>query len=427
MPSSRRHRSALHYLVPPDRTSALQQSVELLAKYFGFPIALVNVVDDNVQHTIAGAGVHPRQVGNLATVCRDVIDDARPQVLEIDVAVGDRRMLTYVGLPLVGREGLPIGTLCLLHPERRGFSARQLQDLAAAGGIVQEQLELRRLEREDLRLTVANALALGEAIDTGRITAHFQPVVGLVSGRTVGLEALARWEHPQLGLLSPSAFLPLAETSDMVVDLDLAVIGHAARHFAPWFRRDPRLRLHVNLSARHFEQADCVERIAGRVASAGIPSTAVDLEVTETAMLSTGPITTVQLHALRDLGFRIVLDDFGTGFSSVAHLMRMPVDGIKIDRSVTTALGSRTGDALLRALLSLAHDLDLDTCIEGVESPEQVEQANAAGCATGQGFLWSRPQPACRIDQQLGSPPAIPGQRTHPRADITSARRRAVR
>lgn len=225
--------------------------------------------------------------------------------------------------------------------------------------------------------------------------------IDLRTGEVSALEALARWRHPRRGVLAPAEFIPLAEDTEIIIDLDLAVLRQAVVDFTRWHRQHRSLRLHVNLSSRHFDHPDCVERITAAVTDAGVSPAAVNLEVTETAALAAHPHDRSFLAELREEGFQIVLDDFGTGYSMLKHVLRLPIDGVKFGGAVAKALGTRPGDALVRALVSLAADLDLHTIIEGVRTPEHAAHVQALGCTHAQGYLWAPPLPATQIGELL--------------------------
>jgi len=218
-----------------------------------------------------------------------------------------------------------------------------------------------------------------------------------------GFEALARWEHPDRGLLAPGEFIPLAEDTDIILELDRLVIGQAFQDVAPWLDSYPDLGVSVNLSSRHFERRDGVEYIRVLADAAAIKPSSVTLEVTETVILAADPGDRSQVIELRDAGFRIVLDDFGTGFSSFEHVLRLPIDGLKLDRAVTRQLGTRAGDAVTRSLVGLARDLELALVIEGVETRVETDIAQRLGCGRAQGYLWSVPVPASEVPGILGA------------------------
>lgn len=397
--------SAIHYLNLATTDSALRQSVTLAAERFGFPVGVVNVLDAGTRHTIASVGAPLGSVPRSSTLCDEVVRGGRP-VVHGDVTVPPAsapRARAYVAVPLTGREGLVIGTLCLLDTRPRSFSAEQMVQLVAIAAVVQDQLEMLRCRGPRPPGSVADAAELAAAVDTGQVVPFYQPVVDLATGQVSAVEALARWRHPVRGVVAPADFIPLAEDTEIVIDLDLAVLRHAVVDFARWQPQHPSLQLNVNLSGRHFDHPDCVERITAAITTSGVAPGAVNLEVTETTAMAAHSEDRGFLAELRERGFQILLDDFGTGFSSVKQMLRLPVDGIKLDQAVTAAVGTRVGDAVVRALVGLAADLDLSTVIEGVETPAQAARVQELGCTQAQGYLWTPPVPAAEIAGLLPS------------------------
>ncbi len=401
--TGQQHLSAKHYIGHRTTGTALQQSVELVADHFGFPMVMVNLLDAELQHTVAAVGMPLGSRPRAQTLCHQVVRDARPAMLrDLDVIpTGAAHIRSYVGVPIVGREGIAIGSLCILDTVPREFGLWQLQQLQSAAAVVRDQLELLRRVASGPTGSGGDAVSLATAIEDGQVVPFYQPVVDLASGRVHSVEALARWQHPVRGLIQPSGFVPLAEDSDIVIDLDLAILRQAAHDLRRWQRSTPELRLNVNLSARHFDNPECVTALTDTVRDAGVSPESIDLEVTETAALAARPDGRELLEELRTRGFRIVLDDFGVGFSSMEQVMNLPIDGIKLDRSVTAALGTLVGDAVLRALLGLADDLGFESVIEGVETSEQASRARRSGCLLGQGFFFAPPLAADDFREHL--------------------------
>ncbi len=359
--------SAQHYLTNVVTDTALQETVRLTARLLDFPIVQVNVLDDLVQHTVASVGGAQESIPRADSLCDHVVRSGRILTLaELDhIPPQAAHIRTYAGVPITGREGLVIGSLCIADTVTRVITPEQLADLAAAAAVVQDQLELLRRLRTASVGSIAETATLVVALESGHIVPHYQPVVDIATGEVQAVEALARWEDPVRGLIEPKDFVPLAEDSEIIVDLDLTVLAAAVADLAAWRRANPGLGLHVNLSARHFDHPDCVERLSSIVRRSAVPPSDVTFEVTETAALTTHVIDARFLPDLRDAGFKIFLDDFGTGFSSMTRVLRLPVDGIKLDPTLTSAMGTPAGDAVSRALLGMATDLGLSTVIEG--------------------------------------------------------------
>lgn len=397
----RQHHSARHYLGGVGPETTLQNAVHLTARHFDFPFVQLNVLDRSHQHTVVAHGSEPSTIPRSDGLCDRVIRSGLPWVAhDLNHPWGPIVVRTYVGVPLTGREGLPIAVLCLIDSRPRRFTPDDVDELLTAATVIQDHLELRRRQSSERPATPARSAAISRAIESGQIVPWFQPIIELATGKVRAVEALARWHRPDGVVELPAGFLATAENSDVIIDLDLAILGAAARAM-PVAGTGGELMLNVNLSARHFANPDCVERLTDHVVEAGLEPRRVNFEITETTALEATPRDIAFLEDLHGRGFRVLLDDFGTGFSSIGHLLSLPIDGIKIDRSVTRTLNTRTGDAVVRALTQLTDDLDLDLCIEGVETPRQARQAEAMGCRHAQGYLWGTPAPAAQLDSIL--------------------------
>jgi diguanylate cyclase (GGDEF)-like protein/PAS domain S-box-containing protein len=245
---------------------------------------------------------------------------------------------------------------------------------------------------------------LSRAVDAGEFELYYQPEIELATQTVIGVEALARWRHPRLGLLAPSQFIPLAEQSGIVHGLGRWVLREACRRLRDWnaARPDdaPPLVVAVNLSARQFEQPGLVDEVAAVIAATGIEPSWLRIEITETMALDDVDRTSATLRRLKALGVRLALDDFGTGYCSLSYLQRFTVDVIKIDRSFVSALDRNAGaQAIARAVIALAGALGATVTAEGIERPEQLAFLRAAGCSHGQGYYFAPPLP----DDEIGA------------------------
>jgi diguanylate cyclase (GGDEF)-like protein/PAS domain S-box-containing protein len=257
---------------------------------------------------------------------------------------------------------------------------------------------------------------LRRAIENREFTVHYQPIVRLGDGRITGFEALARWQHPRRGLVAPGEFIPAAESSGLIVPIGRWILaeacGQAQRWHAEW-PTDPPLSISVNLSVREIQDPGLVDGVDAILAETGLDPARLVLEITETSMLEDAEETLTTLNALRSLGVRLAIDDFGTGYSSLSYLRRLPVDILKLDRSLVASSGEVQRDAaLVDAVFRLGHDLGLQTIVEGVEEPEQRARLVALGCELGQGYLFARPMAADSageaLRQAMTPPPASP-------------------
>jgi EAL domain-containing protein (putative c-di-GMP-specific phosphodiesterase class I) len=227
---------------------------------------------------------------------------------------------------------------------------------------------------------------------------HYQPVVDVASDRLIGYEALIRWQRPGHGMVPPDAFIPVAEGSRLICDLDRWVLAEATRQLAEWRAGEPAVpgqpepTVAVNISGRHLADRRVVQDVADALAASGLPAHLLILEVTETVLVD-DPAAIGHLAALRDMGVSIAIDDFGTGYTSIGQLGNMPVDTLKIDRSfiASTDAGHRE---LVALIIRAAHTFGLTVVAEGVEEPAQLEQLRTDACDHAQGYLLYRPMPA---------------------------------
>lgn len=239
---------------------------------------------------------------------------------------------------------------------------------------------------------------LRRALDRDEIVPYFQPIVDLESGRLSGFEVMARWLHPQRGLLLPGDFLEVAEDRGLIGDLGAVVLRAALAQYARWMGQPgvtTPLSLSVNLSARQLTDRHLVDTVSEALTESGVPADALWLEITESALMTDVRAATNALRDLRSLGLHLSVDDFGTGYSSLTYLKRFPVEAIKIDRSFVAGLGLDAEDStIVEAVVRLGASLGLTTVAEGIETPLQLARLRELGCPLGQGYLFSRPRPA---------------------------------
>ncbi|HEX8211940.1 MAG TPA: GGDEF and EAL domain-containing protein [Longimicrobium sp.] len=253
---------------------------------------------------------------------------------------------------------------------------------------------------------------LRHATGRGELRLHYQPVVRLDTRELVGFEALMRWEHPTLGLCSPSDFIPLAEQTGIVTALERWALREGCRQMQAWRRSHPwmeELWLSVNLSTRHFLRPALAQEIQELLGETGFAPDRLHLEITESVIMDDPAAVGPLLHRLRASGVRVAIDDFGTGYSSLAYLHRLPLDTLKIDRSFVHQMRSDPAlEAVIRTLLSLSEILHLETIAEGVETEEEASALLRMGCRYGQGFLFARPLPPADAERLLGATPGTP-------------------
>jgi diguanylate cyclase (GGDEF)-like protein/PAS domain S-box-containing protein len=241
--------------------------------------------------------------------------------------------------------------------------------------------------------------SLRHALERREFVLHYQPKIDIRSNRIVGVEALLRWNHPDLGVVAPSQFVPLAEETGLIVPIGRWVMRSACAQAAAW-RDDglPGMRVAVNLSARQFSDDGLIADIGDALAEAGLPPQGLELEITESMVMRNPERAVATLSRLRDLGIAVSIDDFGTGYSSLGYLKRFPIDNVKIDRSFIKDLPHDTDDAAItRAVIAMAQSLRIRVVAEGVETREQIEFLRTHECDECQGYFLSRPLPPAEL------------------------------
>jgi diguanylate cyclase (GGDEF)-like protein/PAS domain S-box-containing protein len=360
-----------------DRIRAMVRGGDTLARYAGDQFALLLQYD--------------ARADDAAKVAQKLIERlAEP--FELD---GQRlHLTTSVGIGLFPADGGDAGSLlrsadlALQRAKELGGNGYQLCTAAMnARAVARLALEgdLRRaLERRELELL-------------------YQPVVSLASGLTVGMEALVRWRHPDRGLVTPAQFIPLAEELRLVIPIGEWVLATACRQVKAWHAGPlPGIRIAVNLSALHFQDSRLPRTVAAVLREVGLDPGYLDLEITESAAMLNIEQTAVTLAALRRLGVRISMDDFGTGQASLGYLKRLSIDCLKIDRDFVGDIDSgEAGQAIVTAIVDMAHGLGLTVIAEGVETEEQLRFLSSRGCDEYQGYLASKPMSAAAIGEQI--------------------------
>jgi diguanylate cyclase (GGDEF)-like protein/PAS domain S-box-containing protein len=343
---------------------------------------------------------------DAGTITRKLLDALRRP---ITVDGHDVRVTGSGGIALYPEDGETRETLlrsadtAMYRAKERGRDNFQLFSPAMA----EKALERRALE-EGLR----------HAIDNQEMTLHYQPCLELATGRVVGVEALLRWERPELGLVMPRDFIALADSTGVILSVGPWVLENACRQAQEWRRRGSRgLRVMVNLSAYELQQSDLIRHVEVALAGSGLDPDALHLEIPEGYAMQNLDRTVEALRGLRSLGVHLTIDGFGAGFSSLAHLRRLPVDTLKIDLSFVRGATTDPNDAsVVTAVIAVAHSLDLRVVAQGVETNEQVTLLRSLGCDEVQGFLWSPPLPAKECDPLIaaGSLPAPTLERAAP-------------
>ncbi len=329
----------------------------------------------------------------FAVVVRDARDSARVEALAqaiIDTVSRpyelDQHTLyigASVGLALAPRDGRTAETLV------RSADLALYRSKDKGGGVFhayEPQLHIAAEERRVLEI------ALRAAVEQGQMDLAYQPVVNARSGGLIGFEALLRWTHPELGVIPPSKFIPLAEEARLIGTIGEWVLRTACHEAARW---EQPARLAINVSPDQLHNPAFATLVAETLAASGLPADRLELEVTESVFLREGTSAVAVLEQILDLGVRLSLDDFGTGYSSLGYLTHTRFSSIKIDRSFvqSAARGTREAIAIIRAVVALADSLGMATTAEGVETEQEHEMVQALGCTRAQGFYFGRPLP----------------------------------
>jgi EAL domain-containing protein (putative c-di-GMP-specific phosphodiesterase class I) len=263
---------------------------------------------------------------------------------------------------------------------------------------------------------------LRRAIENGELRLHYQPQIDLSTNQILGAEALIRWQHPKLGLLSPAKFIPMAEETDLIFPLGEWCLTEACRQLISWKQTGLiGLRVSVNVSPNQFHQKNFVETVAQALAETGIDPQTLQLEITETSLIRSADHVVTRLRELKEMGLLVAIDDFGVGYSSLGYLKQLPIDMLKIDRSFVSEVSSDPDDAaLVMAIITLAHNLRLKVLAEGVENEDQLRFLRLLRCDEGQGYLFGKAAPSdvfraktIQVAGNQASPPTSPFAKTN--------------
>ena len=347
-----------------------------------------------------------------ATGTRDVVavGERVAAALDLPFVIADTSVGTgaSVGIAVTRQAGLAPETL-IREADIAMYRAK------AAGGRRAALFDRSMRGEVESRLRVESELR--HALDAGQLEVFYQPIVALPHGGVVRFEALLRWHHPQRGLILPGEFVTLAEETGLIIPIGDWVLGEACRQARSWRDAGHGVGVTVNVSPRQLAQPHLPDRVRATLAQTRLPAPALCLEITETAVVQLDDRVVRSLEALRRLGVRIAMDDFGTGFSSLTHLRSLPLDIIKVDRSFVQGIIERSEDrAIVSAILSLARGRRLSIIGEGVESEALHAELVSLGCELAQGFFYGVPEPArelvvddyaARLAPGLGDPLVI--------------------
>ena len=397
----------------------------LLAELCDVPLAAVTVLDADQQWFTSVHGAHLVTLPRAGSFCAEVVADG--QALVVPDTLSDPRwgglpsvvgmgIRAYAGVPLVGRDGLPLGTLCVFDLRPRDFTDRQLSALTDLARMAMLVLEQRRRDGTDgLRAAgvldeARDPLRLRQALDTGELVPWFQPLVDVCSGRPHGVEALLRWQHPDLGTLPPSAFLAAVEAGALVVPVGRAVLDGSLAQYAALRHQGIALPggVAVNVASGQLARPGLAADVLAALARHGVPGPALAVEITEATSLPDTDLARAELDQLVLAGVRVVIDDYGLGWSNLSRVLELPATTLKLDRSIAGAVDSDPSAVLMvRSTAALATSLGMDVVAEGVETTAQRQLLADAGCSWAQGWLFSAavpgqalPQALARLDEQ---------------------------
>ncbi|MEP7207783.1 MAG: EAL domain-containing protein [Casimicrobiaceae bacterium] len=317
-----------------------------------------------------------------------------------------RRITEGLAVPLVidGRELLVAASVGVsIFPIDAGDAQSLLSHADIAMYRVKEQggngvchFSSRLASRSVGRLAIEGSLR--RALERQELLLHYQPKIEIASGRVTGVEALLRWQHPELGLLSPSRFIHVAEETGLIVPIGIWVLEQACSRAKAWSAAGLGVPIAVNLSARQFHDRELIASTAAVLARTGLPAHMLELEITESMTMRDPDQACAIMRSLRELGMRLTLDDFGTGYSSLGYLKRFPVDALKLDRSFVADLPHAMSDvAITRAVIAMARTLGITVIAEGVERAAQLECLRQERCDEYQGFLCQAPLPEIEL------------------------------
>ena len=327
-------------------------------------------------------------LGPVAGVCQRILDAmARPFIVQ-----GQEVLLTAsIGIsvyPEDGRTLLKNADIAMYRAKEKGKNNYQFYST---------QFDTYSVERLSLESS------LSRAVERNEFTLHYQPKVNIVSGHITGMEALLRWQHPELGWISPARFIPLAEENGLILPIGAWVLKTACAQNQAWQRQGlRRLRVAVNLSARQFGVESLPQDIDAVLRESRLEAKDLELEITESMVMSNPEQAVNMLRQLKDMGIHVAIDDFGTGYSSLAYLKRFPVDSVKVDRSFVEDLpGDLESAAIAQAIITMAHSLRMNVVAEGVENEAQLRFLRGEGCDEIQGHHFSEARAAFEIPELM--------------------------
>ncbi|PLY01208.1 MAG: diguanylate cyclase [Desulfuromonas sp.] len=339
------------------------------------------------------------------------VDDAAQVVQRLDQVMNEPFLLGEQQLHVTLRTGISVFPADSEEPEtllKQAYTAlSHAKDTSGAYQFYEHSMT----EEAVSRMLLEQEIRIG--IERKDFKLFYQPLVDLESGAVIGVEALARWQHPQRGLVSPAEFIPVAEESGLIVPLGRDLLLEACLQGAAWQAQGyPPLRISVNISPRQFVDDDVCALLGGVLARSGLPPENLEVEITESLLLDDASQADATLMRIKEMGIGVAIDDFGTGYSSLSYLHAFPIDTLKIDRSfVNNGTAGGQAEAILKAIVAMGQSLEMNILAEGIETDEQRRLLGGLGCHQAQGYLFGRPLPleeieelfACQFQQGRGA------------------------
>ncbi|BEP16195.1 hypothetical protein acdb102_45060 [Acidothermaceae bacterium B102] len=388
---------------------------QLAATTLHAPLAMITLVDEDRLWVRASSQPMLAHYPRAGSMCEQVVEPGG--WFEVRDAEDDRRFMggamaaaglhSYSGTPIYGVDGRPVGALCVLDDHPRQLSESERGQLEQIADLVTGQLHLTQWRAKALAELGGDVLAidLRQGVAAGQIVPAYQPVVAMSDRRVVGTEALARWEHPVRGLLTPAAFLDVAQRDGQLLDIDITVMDQAVRQAGRWYRDASITTWHgvsINVGDEHLADPNLVRNISGALDTYNVPARLLTLELTETVLASAGADAVSKLTRLRELGVKLAIDDFGIAHSALSYIHKFPLTCIKIDVGFVAGIGQGLGhEKFIDSILSLARRLEMDVVAEGVETEAQAAILLGLGCPQAQGYLYAAPLSADAITSML--------------------------
>lgn len=414
---------------------ACDELTALAALLCDTPTTAVVLVDAERQWCKSKYGLIADETPRSMSICSNVVaagapiavpDATREERYRCNpLAIGSPCIRAYLGVPLIGRDGLPLGALCILDAEPRQFMPRHVTTLQGLADQVMVLLEQRRrdhadgLSSEDLLDDARDPVRLRHSLDNGELVPYFQPLVDIHTGQPRQLEALLRWQHPEHGPLPPLSFLPAVAAGALMVPVGRAVLDASLAQLAELRRNGVVLPggVAVNLASSQLARPGLARDVLTALARHHLPGTQLTVEITEATALLVIAVARGELLALAAVGVHVVIDDYGAGWSNLMSLLQLPIDGLEIDREIAAAVvDDPRAAAMVTYTVAMANELGIEVTAEGIETEQVRARLAKVGCAWGQDWLYSPAVPADQLIPLLNRNVSNQGRHTEHQA-----------